>query len=68
MTKKYQITAEVKKGWQAWGSIILITKSKMTENELIKTYGVIKNGFNKEKVDVLVRNFQCVRIDNAIFY
>lgn len=40
----------------------------MTENELIKTYGVIKNGFNKEKVDVLVRNFQCVRIDNAIFY
>ncbi|WP_334324351.1 hypothetical protein [Gilliamella apicola] len=68
MARKYQITAEVKKGWQAWGSISLITKSKMTENELIKTYGVIKNGFNKEKVDVLVRNFQCVRIDNAIFY
>ena len=68
MARKYQITAEIKKGWQAWGSISLITKSKMTENELIKTYGVIKNGFNKEKVDVLVRNFQCVRIDNAIFY
>ena len=62
MARKYQITAEVKKGWQAWGSISLITKSKMTENELIKTYGVIKNGFNKEKVDVLVRNFQCVSI------
>ena len=62
MARKYQITAEIKKGWQAWGSISLITKSKMTENELIKTYGVIKNGFNKEKVDVLVRNFQCVSI------
>jgi len=62
MARQYQITAEIKKGWQAWGSISLITKSKMTENELIKTYGVIKNGFNREKVTVQVRNFQCVSI------
>ena len=41
MAKKYQITAEIKKGWQAWGSLKLITKSRMTEAELIKTYGVI---------------------------
>ena len=68
MARQYQITAEIKKGWQAWGSLKLITKSRMTEAELIKTYGVIKNGFNREKVDVQVRNFQCVRIDNAIFY
>ena len=68
MVRKYQITAEIKKGWQAWCSVNLIAKSRMTEAELIKTYGVIKNGFNREKVNVQVRNFQCVRIDNAIFY
>ena len=62
MTKKYQITAEVKKGWQAWGSLKLITKSRMTESDLIKTYGAIKVGFMKEKVNVQVRNFQCVSI------
>ena len=59
MARKYQITAEVKKGWQEWGSLKLITKSKMTEAELIKTYGVIKVGFLKEKVNVQVRNFEC---------
>lgn len=64
MARQYQITAEVKKGWQEWGSINLITKSKMTENELIKTYGVIKNVFNKEKVIVQVRNFQCLRVEH----
>lgn len=58
----YKITAEVKKGWQEWGVIKLITKSKMTEAELIKMYGVIKVGFMKEKVNVLVRNFQCVKV------
>ena len=62
MARQYQITAEVKKGWQAWGLLKLITKSRMTEAELIKTYGVIKNGFNREKVNVQVRNFQCVSI------
>ena len=61
MARKYQITAEVKKGWQAWGSLKLITKSKMTESDLIKTYGVVKNGFSKERVNVQVRNFECVR-------
>lgn len=61
MARKYQITAEVKKGWQAWGVIKLITKSKMTEADLIKIYGVIKVGFMKEKVNVQVRNFECVR-------
>lgn len=64
MARKYQITAEIKKGWQAWCSLKLITKSRMTEAELIKTYGVIKNGFNREKVDVLVRNFQCARVEH----
>ena len=62
MARKYQITAEIKKGWQAWGSLKLITKSKMTEAELIKTYGAIKVGFMKEKVKVQVRNFECVRV------
>ena len=62
MAKKYQITAEIKKGWQEWGSLKLITKSKMTEAELIKMYGVIKVGFLKEKVNVQVRNFECVRV------
>ncbi|QHJ78045.1 MAG: hypothetical protein [Bacteriophage sp.] len=62
MARKYQITAEIKKGWQEWGSLKLITKSKMTESDLIKTYGAIKVGFMKEKVNVQVRNFQCVSI------
>ena len=62
MAKKYQITAEIKKGWQEWGSLKLITKSKMTEAELIKMYGVIKVGFIKEKVNVQVRKFQCVMV------
>ena len=62
MARKYQITAEIKKGWQEWGLIKLITKSKITEADLIKIYGVIKVGFLKEKVSVLVRNFECVRI------
>ena len=58
----YKITAEVKKGWQEWGSLKLITKSKMTEADLIKTYSVIKVGFLKEKVNIQVRNFECVRV------
>ena len=32
----YQITAEVKKVWQAWGTVNLIRKSPMTEQVLIK--------------------------------
>ena len=62
MARQYRVTAEIKKGDQEWGSLKLITKSKMTEAELIKTYSAIKVGFMKEKVNVQVRNFQCVRV------
>lgn len=62
----YQITAEVKKGWQAWGNVILNRKSRMTESELIKTLSTIESnsdfGNGKSKVEVQVRNFQCVRV------
>ena len=58
----YRITAEIKKGWQAWGAVDLTRKSKMTESDLIKTHGVIKVGLMKEKVKVQVRNFECVRV------
>lgn len=33
---RYQIKPEVKKGWQAWGTVNLIRKSPMTEQVLIK--------------------------------
>ena len=62
----YQITAEVKKGWQAWGNVILNRKSPMTEQVLIKTLSTIESnsdfGNGKSKVEVQVRNFQCVRV------
>lgn len=58
----YRITAEIKKGWQEWGTVVLTEKSKMTKRELIKIYEVIKVGFNKDKVEVQVRNFRCERV------
>ena len=62
MARKYQITAEVKKGWQEWGTIMLHRDSKLTETGLIKTLATVKNSFGNTKVDVQVRNFQCVRV------
>ena len=61
---RYQITAEVKKGWQAWGNVILNRDSRMTESELIKTLSTVESDFGngKSKVEVQVRNFQCVRV------
>ena len=62
----YQITAEVKKVWQAWGTVNLIRKSPMTEQVLIKTLSTVVSdsdfGNGKSKVEVQVRNFQCVRV------
>ena len=60
----YQITAEVKKGLQAWGTVNLIRKSPMTEQVLIKTLSTVVSDFGngKSKVEVQVRNFQCVRV------
>lgn len=62
MARKYQITAEVKKEWQEWGKVLLHRDSKLTEKGLIKTLATVKNSFGNTKVDVEVRNFQCVRV------
>lgn len=62
MARKYQITAEVKKGWQSWGTIVLHRDSKLTETGLIKTLATVKNSYGKFTVNVQVRNFQCVRV------
>ncbi|MBI0114458.1 MULTISPECIES: hypothetical protein [unclassified Gilliamella] len=62
MARKYQITAEVKKGHQSWGTIVLHRDSKLTEKGLIKTLATVKNSFGNTKVDVEVRNFECVRV------
>ena len=62
MARKYQITAEVKKGWQSWGTIVLHRDSKLTETGLIKTLATVKNSYGKFTVNVQVRNFQCVRM------
>lgn len=59
---RYQIKAEVKKGWQAWGNVILNRDSRMTEQELIKTLSIVKNEFGTYTTEVQVRNFQCVRV------
>jgi hypothetical protein len=58
----YKITAEVKKGWQEWGTVVLRRDSKLTEKGLIKTLATVKNSFGNTKVDVQIRNFQCVRV------
>ena len=55
MARKYQITAEVKKGDQEWASVVLNRDSPMTEESLAKMYGA-------PKMAVQVRNFQCVRV------
>lgn len=59
---RYQITAEVKKSWQAWGTVNLIRKSPMTESELIKTLSIVKSESGTFTVGVQVRNFQCARV------
>lgn len=58
----YKITAEIKKGWQSWGAIILHRDSKLTEKALIKTLSTVQTPFGKSKVDVQVRNFECERV------
>ena len=58
----YKITAEIKKGWQSWGSIVLKRDSKITEKSLIKKLSTVKTPFGKFKVDVVVRNFVCERV------
>ena len=62
MARKYQITAEVKKGWQAWGKILLHRDSPMTEESLAKSFATVKGAFGNSKIDVQVRNFECVRV------
>lgn len=62
MARKYQIKAEVKKGWQEWGNVILNRDSRMTEQELIKTLATVEIDFGISKVDVQVRNFECERV------
>lgn len=58
----YKITAEIKKGWQSWGSIVLHRDSMITEKSLIKTLSTVQTPFGKSKVDVQVRNFACERV------
>lgn len=58
----YKITAEIKKGWQSWGSIVLKRDSKITEKSLIKTLSTVQTPFGKSNVDVQVRNFECERV------
>lgn len=55
MTKKYQITAEVKKADQEWASVVLNRDSPMTEESLAKMYGA-------PKIPVQVRNIESVRV------
>ncbi|OCG04287.1 hypothetical protein A9G15_04095 [Gilliamella apis] len=62
MARKYQITAEVKKGDQEWASVALNRDSPMTEESLAKSFATVKKGFGNSKIDVQVRNFQCVRV------
>ena len=59
---RYKITAEVKKSWQSWNSIVLQRNSKLTEKSLIKTLSTVKTQFGKSKIDVQVRNFECERV------
>lgn len=61
MARKYQISAEVKKGFQEWGTVLLNRDSRMTERGLIKQMATVKGVFGNSKIDVQVRNFKCVR-------
>ena len=62
MARKYQIKAEVKKGDQEWASVVLNRDSRMTEQALVKTLATVKGAFGNSKIDVQVRNFECVRV------
>ena len=62
MARKYQISAEVKKGFQEWGTVLLNRDSRMTERGLIKHMATVKGVFGTSTIDVQVRNFQCVRV------
>ena len=62
MARKYQISAEVKKGFQEWGTVLLNRDSRMTERGLIKQMATVKGVFGTSTIDVQVRNFQCVRV------
>lgn len=58
----YKITAEVKKGFQEWGNVLLNRDSRMTERGLIKQMATVKRVFGNSKIDVQVRNFKCVKV------
>ena len=58
----YKITAEVKKGFQEWGIVLLNRDSRMTERGLIKQMAIVKGAFGNSKIDVQVRNFKCVKV------
>lgn len=62
MARKYQIKAEVKKGDQEWASVVLNRDSRMTEESLAKSFATVKGAFGNSKIDVEIRNFQCVRM------
>ena len=62
MARKYQIKAEVKKGFQEWGNVLLNRDLRMTERGLIKQMATVKGVFGNSKIDVQVRNFKCVRV------
>ena len=62
MARKYQITAEIKKGDQEWASVVLNRDSPMTEESLAKSFATVKGAFGNSKIDVEMRNFQCVRM------
>ena len=62
MARKYQIKAEVKKGFQEWGNVLLNRDLRMTERGLIKKMATVKGVFGNSKIDVQVRNFKCVRV------
>ncbi|AJA44634.1 hypothetical protein C7375_102119 [Frischella perrara] len=59
----YKITAQVKKGMQSWGTVILYRDFEMNKNDLIKSFESYVIDFEREiKVDVEVKNFQCIKI------
>ena len=62
MARKYQISAEVKKGDQEWASVVLNRDSPMKEESLAKSFATVKGAFGNSKIDVEIRNFQCVRV------
>jgi Protein of unknown function (DUF1187). len=57
----YKITAEIKKGWQEWGTVWLKSETKMTEKSLRKKMGTIETEFGKSEINVQIRNFECTK-------